>query len=76
MSRHWEELVVPVCNARERGCEAKVGGGVSALQRAREAEQHPQLCRGKVSDRGTCLVHRGMGHLLVWLVARAPAHHP
>lgn len=81
MSRHWEELVVPVYNTRERDCEAKVGGGVSALQRARGAEHHPQPCRGEVSDRGTCLGHRGMGHLLVWqsgplgLVARTPAHH-
>lgn len=31
-------------NTREMGCEAKVGGGVSALQRAREAEHHPQHC--------------------------------
>lgn len=41
MRRHWEELVGPLYNTREMGCEAKVGGGVSALQRAREAEHHP-----------------------------------
>lgn len=41
MSRHWEDLVGPMYNTREKGCEAKVGGGVSALQRAREAEHIP-----------------------------------
>lgn len=64
MSRHWEDLVGPMYNTREKGCEAKVGGGVSALQRAREAEHIPSTAPWEGLWQGNLLCARVNGPLV------------
>lgn len=67
MSRHWEDLVGAVYNTREMGCEAKVGEGVSALQRGRLSTiPSPALWEGLWQGNLLCAWCGSLGHWGSW----------